>query len=235
MNKTKIEYADYTWNPVTGCLHTCSYCYARRIANRFKGTASYPMGFTPTLHVERLGEPAAVKKPSIIFVSSMGDLFGEWVPDEWIRKVFDACKAAPQHAYLFLTKNPKRYKELDCLGAMPKGSGFWYGSTVTGPNAQSWQRIDYNTFISFEPLLGKMGTTKPMKWMADWVILGGLTGPGSESYTPDQDTIKRIEDRCVEIKIPCYFKNNLAVDNGLPHTQHPIAMLKHLGWLVLSA
>ena len=128
MNKTKIEYADYTWNPVTGCLHECEYCYARKQAKRFSSIVGipngkihdlpinftykckYPYGFDPTFHRYRLDEPSQVKTPSTIFVCSMADLFGEWVPDEWIQKIFEACADAPQHRYLFLTKNPKRYR-----------------------------------------------------------------------------------------------------------------------------
>ena len=107
MKKTKIEWCDSTWNPVTGCLHGCEYCYARRITERFgnklpdfsvypkmyenchmvdsKFTDNpYPHGFEPTFHAYRLDEPARLTKPRNIFVCSMADLFGEWVPDEWI-------------------------------------------------------------------------------------------------------------------------------------------------------
>lgn len=142
---TKIDWCDASWNPVTGCLHGCEYCYARRIAERFglpyapklgdpgmegakKGDCDegmdtmlelakpyekngrkqpYPMGFLPTMHRYRLEEPQHWKQPRNIFVCSMADLFGEWVPDEWIKAVFDACLAAPQHRYLFLTKIPR--------------------------------------------------------------------------------------------------------------------------------
>ena len=110
MNKTKIEWCDSTWNPVTGCYHGCEYCYARRIACRFgdfstidgnivkvinantstplyevkyKVKSPYPGKFTPTLHRYRLDEPVRWKKPRNIFVCSMADLFGDWVPDEW--------------------------------------------------------------------------------------------------------------------------------------------------------
>ena len=130
-SKTKIDWADATWNPVTGCLHGCEYCYARRIARRFGDiscddgqlhvqaknvnsyedavhSGPYPFGFSPTFHRNILSDPKHWKKPRTIFVCSMADLFGEWVPDEWIRAVFEACEAAPQHRYIFLTKNPAR-------------------------------------------------------------------------------------------------------------------------------
>lgn len=135
MEKTKIDWADSTWNPVTGCLHGCEYCYARNQTHRFGAgweTASgnypvldepmygqrigkdgkietrkevYPYNFTPTFHRYRLKDYIG-KKGRNIFVCSMADLFGEWVSDEWIKEVFAACEKAPQHNYLFLTKNP---------------------------------------------------------------------------------------------------------------------------------
>ena len=124
MIKSKIEWCDSTWNPVVGCYHECQYCYARRIANRLKGcddspdgstgerivhleerlkattkggvihNAAYPFGFTPTLHEYRLEDPFKKGFGETVFVCSMADLFGAWVPDEWIEKVFTACKAA---------------------------------------------------------------------------------------------------------------------------------------------
>ena len=156
--KTKIDWCDATWNPVTGCLHGCEYCYASRMADRFGGfdpegspnwrifeeprtkaligrvdemqvkcdkrgrtvVAPYPFRFTPTFHAYRLDKPQHWKKPRTIFVCSMADLFGDWVPDEWIAEVFQACEAAPQHRYLFLTKNPARYDALIDAGVLPE-------------------------------------------------------------------------------------------------------------------
>lgn len=158
MNKTKIEWADYTWNPVTGCEHGCPYCYARRITEGPYKKA-WPNGFEPTFYTKRLSEPIKEKKPSRIFTVSMGDLFGEWVPDEWISEVFNACEDAPQHQYIFLTKNPKRYGQLngrwynyECK--WPKNC--WFGTSIT--NQSDTKRIlelpygKANTFISIEPL-----------------------------------------------------------------------------------
>ena len=154
MIKTKIEWCDSSWNPVSGCLHDCPYCYARGTANRFKGcnlspngvsdeiiveleeklevtnkdsitrTAAYPYGFTPTLHKYRLQDPLKKGLGKTIFVCSTADLFGKWVPDEWITQVFDVCKQALNHRYLFLTKNPARYYELAEKGLLPTGDSF---------------------------------------------------------------------------------------------------------------
>jgi len=125
MHPTKIEWCDCTWNPVTGCFHGCDYCYARKNARRFGGKKKtkdgrllipfyayfheYPATlyepfrsrFYPQLHCNRLNQPQEVKMPKKVFVCSMGDLFGKWVPDEWIEAVFDACEKAPQHTYFF--------------------------------------------------------------------------------------------------------------------------------------
>ena len=169
---TKIDWADSTWNPVTGCLHGCEYCYARGIANRFglpyapklgdpgmEGAKKYdsdegmdtmlelakpyekngrkqpyPMGFLPTFHRYKLEEPKRWTKSRTIFVCSMADLFGNWVPDEWIKAVFDACEAAPQHRYLFLTKNPRRYCDLERSGLLPSGDNYWFGATYDHSN-----------------------------------------------------------------------------------------------------
>jgi protein gp37 len=191
MNKSKIEWCDYTFNPVSGCLHGCEYCYARRIAKRFGGyfnfggsekkfteqngcyeintpldtfnstKAPYPFGFDPTFHRYRLDEPSRKTKPQKIFVCSMADLFGEWVPDEWMQEVFKACEAAPQHTYMFLTKNPKRYIDLWDKIPFPTSEKYWYGTTITGmddtDNVRWLARLPFkHKFLSVEPLLGEI-------------------------------------------------------------------------------
>ena len=172
MIKTKIEWSDSTWSPVTGCYHTCPYCYARSTANRFKGcdcavggetdenvvylkerltvtskdgvvrNAAYPFGFTPTFHEYRLNDPLTKGFGKTIFVCSMADLFGDWVPDEWIKKVFDACKAASGHRYLFLTKNPARYIRLYEAGLLPAGDEFWYCFPAGTNREEVWEWFD---------------------------------------------------------------------------------------------
>ena len=184
MKKTKIDWCDSTWNPVTGCYHTCEYCYARGIANRFGAHISspgeivvldqpvrpdllygkaepYPYNFTPTFHRYRLDEVENWKKGRNIFVCSMADLFGKWIPDEWIMEVFEACNKAPQHNYLFLTKNPERYYELEKKKLLPLADNMWYGTTVTDKHSlcaayKAFGKLDVSshTFLSIEPLLG---------------------------------------------------------------------------------
>ena len=185
MKKTKIDWADSTWNPVTGCLHGCEYCYARGIANRFGWHANepdinervlyeipvfdgkkqpYPFDFAPTFHQYRLGEQAAWTKPRTIFVCSMADLFGEWVPDEWIKEVFEACEAAPQHRYLFLTKNPARFGHINGWNHRYNNEyakdNMWFGTTITRQHELNRIRNlpygDAHTFLSIEPILERI-------------------------------------------------------------------------------
>ena len=158
MEKTKIDWGDSTWNPVTGCLHGCEYCYARRIANRFGGNMMpffvehpilrepvrdvsgkimpYPFDFAPTFHRYKLDEPKRWTKPRTIFVCSMADLMGAWVPDAWKQDVIAACKAAPQHRYMFLTKNPYGYDIWPTKDRPVEHwfnqDNFWLGCTMTG-------------------------------------------------------------------------------------------------------
>lgn len=117
MNTTAIEWTDYTWNPVTGCTPVsegCRNCYARRVAQRLRGRFGYPADdpFRVTLHPEQLEEPLKLRKPSRIFVCSMGDLFHEDVDEKFIAKVFAIMDLARQHTYLVLTKRPARMQRL---------------------------------------------------------------------------------------------------------------------------
>lgn len=227
MNKTKIDWCDYSWNPVTGCLHGCEYCYARKIANRFKHKGNltyvngvkpehlsnipYPWGFLPTFHQNRLDDPQEVKKPQNIFVCSMADLFGEWVPDEWITEVFKACKKAPQHRYLFLTKNPKRYKKLAEKGILRADDNFWYGSTTTTEKDIFFHSNKYFTFLSIEPILSKFETIGDQNRhvVCDWIIVGAETGNRKDKVIPEKQWIMDIKEQCNNAKVPIFMKESL--------------------------
>jgi protein gp37 len=162
MNRTKIEWCDYTWNPVTGCQHSCSYCYAKQFAERGLGEYSkYVKGqrFTPNFHIDRLEEPMQVKKPSRIFVCSMGDLFGSWVTSGWINDVLSVAAECLQHTFIFLTKNPARLKDY----AFSDNS--WIGTSIENQEAAE-KRVPLLLeakaavrFISVEPLLGSVDFT----------------------------------------------------------------------------
>lgn len=251
MNKTKIDWCDSTWNPVTGCLHSCEYCYARGIANRFSGgktlkygvrtnldepiridgkISPYPYGFMPTFHRYRLNDYID-KKGRNIFVCSMADLFGEWVPDSWIEEVFATCEKAPQHNYLFLTKNPERYARIESEGWLPKENNMWYGATCTNRKqlkraATEFSYMDskYKTFFSIEPLLENItetlfwGVACEMRYM-NWVIVGAESGRRKDKVLPDRTWIKSIINRCEDEAIPVFMKSSLADIWGEPLIQ----------------
>ena len=259
MNKTKIEWCDSTWNPVTGCLHGCEYCYARKIANRFgrafgkeenfigstwsteadgnnhilelpikderkEKIAPYPFEFVPTFHRYRLDIPQKWKKPRTIFVCSMADLFGDWVPDEWIEAVFEACRKAPQHRYLFLTKNPQRYVALYALDKLPIRDNMWYGASVTTPEqaeetAKSFAKlpcspIQANTFLSVEPMLFDLSKHNAWElfcrgYYADWIIVGAETGNRKDKVIPQKEWINVIAADCDDYGKPVFMKDSL--------------------------
>ena len=249
MNKTKIDWCDSTWNPVTGCLHGCEYCYARGISNRFKGhadldyfmkleefpeiadekvhvldkplarydleasAAPYPFGFEPTFHRYRLNDYID-KKGRNIFVCSMADLFGEWVPDSWINEVFKACEKAPHHNYLFLTKNPKRYEELGEKGMLPDSHNMWFGFSQTETINKSLYIPAGNIFVSVEPILKE---TRPC--LTDWVIVGAETGRRKDKVIPKREWIEQIVEDCRKYGIPVFMKSSLADIWGEPLIQ----------------
>lgn len=247
--KTKIDWADATWNPVTGCLHGCEYCYAYNIAYRFgsvgtesntengyecdlyEGTrenhvldkpalrewkngkvtkAPYPFCFDPTFHRYKLNEPLHWKKPRTIFVCSMADLFGDWVPDTWIQEVFMACEAAPQHRYLFLTKNPARLCKMANAGILPCHDNWWFGSTLDNKNAKRFPGgIKYHTFTSIEPLtehmhvgLGSFGSDK-------WVIVGAETGNRKDKIVPKREWVENIVEAAQITGMKVFMKGSL--------------------------
>jgi protein gp37 len=223
MNKTFIEWCDMTWNPVTGCFHDCPYCYAKRITHRFGDKEgeerkchcldyydgrkiNYPFGFDPTFYRYRLNEPQHIKKTQNIFVCSMADLFGDWVPEAWIQEVFKACEKAPQHRYLFLTKNPKRYEQfID----RPMPDNMWFGFSQTESEHIGFDtHPSWNTFVSMEPLLEPLGKSAPQG--IDWVIIGAETGNRKGKVTPKWEWIDDIIRKCRELKIPVFMKNSLA-------------------------
>ncbi len=245
MNKTKIDWCDSTWNPVTGCQHGCEYCYARGIATRFGGNFTmsrcsehgflelygkpenpYPDKFSPTFHRYRLNDYIG-KKGRNIFVCSMADLFGSWVPDSWIEEVFKACEKAPQHNYLFLTKNPQRYVELALREKLPVKENMWYGSTMTEPDMESFFSKYHKTFWSIEPILKpfrRMEESK--KQLPDWIICGAETGRRKDKVIPKREWIQDILEDCRQRNIPLFMKSSLAEIWGEPLIQEFPAVLR---------
>jgi len=174
--------------------------------------APYPYGFEPTFHRYRLGEPQTWKKPQTIFVCSMADLFGRWMPTRWIVEVLDACQAAPQHRYLFLTKNPERYLELCKVALLPRGENFWYGSTITRPDIPYFIADGYNTFLSIEPLLEPFGANgEGFRRLGEprWFILGAMTGPGSREHQPSKSWVDEIANAAGGAGAAVFMKDSL--------------------------
>ena len=167
----KIDGKWKTWNPVIGCLHGCRYCWAKRFAlERLSNTEKYKDGFAPKLAESELNKRF---RNQFIFVSDMGDLFGEWVPKEWILKVIEATRSSPSSDFLFLTKNPRRYREFVHLC----GNNIVLGATIetnrrndfskaplVSDRAKAMIDLKYSKkFISIEPIMDF-----DLEVLADW-------------------------------------------------------------------
>lgn len=212
MNRTKIDWCDYTWNPVIGCLRNCEYCYAKRMAGRFG------WDFTPHW-CEKNFIKSFPLKPSSIFVGSMTDIF-YWKP-EWMEKVITKIQGYKYHRFYFLTKQPDVYDDYIFPGWC------WLGLTLTGTEdrpdylQESLQRQSImrhkKTFISHEPLLKEFSSLSTF-W-GDWVIIGSMTGPGSEKHQPKREWIEDIIKGPQWWKTPIFMKSNLKKIWGEPLIQ----------------
>ena len=210
MSKSKIEWTGSTWNPVTGCTKIsegCDNCYAERMAKRLKamGQKNYINGFDVMCHTHMLDAPLKWKKSNMVFVNSMGDLFHEKVPLDFIREVFGVMNIADQHFYQVLTKRAKRLLKLSEM--IKWDSHIWMGVTVESNSFK--YRIDYLRktaakikFLSLEPLLGSLGELDLSG--IDWVIVGGESGP--RARTMDADWAREVRDQCIEQNVPFFFK-----------------------------
>lgn len=210
MNRSKIEWTDYTWNPITGCSHGCHYCYARRMAQRHKGRHGYDAlhPFKPTFHEDRLNEPYLRNKPSKIFTVSMGEMFGSDVPCGWVHKVMTVIRRNPRHTFQLLTKQPQNLH----LGE-PFPDNVWMGLTVDGTDEACETDRKLNElrecsakvkFISFEPLLGPVN---PSLREIDWIIIGQMTG--ANRFKTPSSWVLYLEDRASLDHIPVFMKDNL--------------------------
>jgi protein gp37 len=208
--RSHIEWTESTWNPITGCTKIspgCAHCYAERLARRLKamGQPNYANGFELTLHEHVVDMPLRWRRPQIIFVNSMSDLFHKSVPFEFIEKVFEVMCRAAQHRFQVLTKRSQRLMELNAR--LPWTSNVWMGVSVE--NADYTHRIDHLRgtqadvkFVSMEPLLGPLPELDLEG--IDWVIVGGESGPKARPMDPAW--VRDIRDQCLSAEIPFFFK-----------------------------
>ena len=199
-----------TWNPLTGCTKVspgCKHCYAERMAKRLQamGQPNYANGFRLTMHPHSLELPLTWKKPQIIFVNSMSDLFHKDVPITFVQQVFDVMRRASWHTFQVLTKRSQHLLELDSEIEWP--TNVWMGVSVE--NAKYTYRIDHLRqshaqvkFLSLEPLLGPIPDLDLKN--INWVIVGGNSGPGSRLLA--EDWVISIRDQCLRAKVPFFFK-----------------------------
>ena len=212
--KTEIEWTDATWNPVTGCTRVgpgCDHCYAERFAERWRGTPGHPyeQGFDLRLWPARLKQPSCWKKPRMIFVNSMSDLFHKEIPRGFIDQVFDAMESADWHVYQVLTKRSslmrKYVRDRYAEGEVPRH--IWLGVSVEDEAHTGRVRHlkDINSkarFISFEPLLASVGEVD-LSGIA-WAIAGGESGPGARPMQKEWAT--EIRDICRRDGVEFFFK-----------------------------
>jgi len=210
MASSKIEWTESTWNPVTGCTKIsagCVNCYAERMAKWLcaMGQKNYVNGFELTCHPHAIEISLHWKKPRIIFVNSMSDLFHEDVPFDFIRQIFDVMRQASWHTFQVLTKRAERLSELAPLLSWP--DNVWMGVTVE--NADCAFRIDHLRdvpaavrFLSMEPLLSAVEDMNLDN--IDWVIVGGESGPGSRPI--EKEWVSDILRQCRDADVPFFFK-----------------------------
>lgn len=208
--RSGIEWTESTWNPLTGCNKVspgCKHCYAERMAIRLQamGHPNYRNGFTLTVHDHVLHLPLQWKKPQIIFVNSMSDLFHKDVPINFIQQIFDVMRRACWHQFQVLTKRSERLYELSPQIEWPQN--VWMGVSVES-SAYTF-RIDHLRktgakvkFLSLEPLLGPLPNLNLEA--IDWVIVGGESGPGARSIA--EEWVINIRDQCLAANVPFFFK-----------------------------
>ncbi len=209
-DRSRIEWTDASWNPVTGCSKVspgCAHCYAETFAERFRGVPDHPyeQGFDLRLWPTRLELPLRWKESRRIFVNSMSDLFHEDIPDAYIRRVFDVMVAAHWHQFQVLTKRHERLAEL--APSLPWPQNVWAGVSIE--NGRHVHRADYLRrvpaavrFISAEPLLGEL--TGLNLAGIDWLIAGGESGHGHRPMK--REWVEALRDQCQRDAVAFFFK-----------------------------
>ncbi len=259
MNRTNIDWCQYTANPITGCLHDCPYCYARNIAKRFSKKfpkpsgighenyvaspemGAFPYGFAPTFYPHRLTEFGELRKPAHIFVGSMTDMFGKWVPNEWRLSVFREMAQTAYHTYTMLTKGTQTAVNWLMLNPNVSAALDYLGTSITGCLDQpEIDRIYYlsqlkwiekslrpKAILSLEPYVVKvhpiqLDRVDDIACELKWLIIGGRTG--RSPFQPPKGWIEPLVNWAHDYGIPVYVKSNAEYDGapkefpeGMPH------------------
>lgn len=208
--KSSIEWTEVTWNPVTGCTKVsagCKYCYAERLAKRLQvmGVAQYKDGFKLALAPHVLQTPKSWRKPRVVFVNSMSDLFHEQVPINYIQQVFQVMNDTPQHTYQILTKRPGRLKVV--AEQLTWTDNIWMGTSVENEKVSHriLDLIDCPAkvkFLSVEPLIGAVENL--YLYGIDWVIVGGESGPKARPLK--KEWVDAVHQECIRTNTPFFFK-----------------------------
>lgn len=216
---TKIEWATQVWNPVTGCSKIsegCANCYAEPFAKRLQNHPNFDIkykyrdGFKPTTHPEVLNQPYEWKKPQRVFVCSMGDLFHDDVPNDFLIRVWSVMVNNPIHTFLLLTKRPENaLKFYNLYTESWRSNNIWIGVTAENQR-EADKRIPILLqisaairFVSVEPMLSEIDI-KPYINALDWVICGGETGRKARPLHPSW--VRSLRDRCYVAQVPFFFK-----------------------------
>lgn len=209
-NKSKIEWTESTWNPITGCNKVsagCDHCYAERMAKRLQamGVKKYKDGFNVRIHPEVLEAPLSWKKPQMIFVNSMSDLCHDEVPFEFVKQIFDVMARCPQHIFQLLTKRSKKIVRLSKKLDWP--DNVWMGVTVENKHYKyrinDLRKIGSKIkFLSLEPLIGPLGELDLSD--IDWAVVGGESGPGARPIK--EEWVLDIKRQCAEQNTAFFFK-----------------------------
>lgn len=207
---SSIEWTESTWNPITGCTKVsagCANCYAERMAARLQamGSRSYENGFKLTIHEHLFEVPLSWRKPRVIFVNSMSDLFHRSVPDRTILKLIDVMRAAHWHTFQILTKRAERLREISSTIDWP--NNVWMGVSVESQRhvdrIDALREVDASVrFLSCEPLIGEISSMNLAG--IGWVIVGGESGPRSRPM--EKEWVLRIRDICAQAQVPFFFK-----------------------------
>lgn len=231
MSQSSIEWTQMTWNPVTGCNKVsqgCKNCYAERMAKRLQamGVEQYQDGFKLSLAPQALNLPYSWKRPKVVFVNSMSDLFHEDVPLSYIKKVFSVMNDTPRHTYQVLTKRSERLAEI--ASKLKWTPNIWMGVSVEEEKVSFRIKDLILTpakikFLSVEPLISAVHTLHADK--IDWVIVGGESGPGARPLK--KEWVVNIFRECRRHKVPFFFKQwgkpefNAKKDDPTKYKDHP--------------